>query len=168
MRRPARWFVRCSDCCGVMAVTEEPRHEWRCTCDGALVNMGRVSGAWLVRTAEECPCDDRCTSAKGPKCDCSCGGENHGTGMTVPVVHTIGGVPRLASPCPERAAEFRAALEAARAAVRARYGVRQGWEPESVYFGRQDAFRAINRAAALKSHTGRLRGLRAATLAVAP
>lgn len=26
----------------------------------------------------DCPCDGRCTSAKGPNCDCSCGGKNHG------------------------------------------------------------------------------------------
>lgn len=25
-------------------------------------------------------CNERCTSAKGPACDCSCGGENHGRG----------------------------------------------------------------------------------------
>lgn len=24
------------------------------------------------------PCDIRCTSAKGPECNCSCGGLNHG------------------------------------------------------------------------------------------
>lgn len=26
------------------------------------------------------PCDDRCTEAKGHKCECSCGGKNHGAG----------------------------------------------------------------------------------------
>lgn len=30
-------------------------------------------------TVTECPCDGRCTSAKGPNCDCSCGGQNHGS-----------------------------------------------------------------------------------------
>lgn len=30
-------------------------------------------------TVTDCPCDGRCTSAKGPNCDCSCGGANHGS-----------------------------------------------------------------------------------------
>lgn len=30
------------------------------------------------RTVEAIKCDARCTGATGPKCDCSCGGANHG------------------------------------------------------------------------------------------
>lgn len=30
------------------------------------------------RTVETIKCDARCTGAHGPKCDCSCGGKNHG------------------------------------------------------------------------------------------
>ncbi len=29
-------------------------------------------------TVTDCPCDRRCTGAKGHNCDCSCGGANHG------------------------------------------------------------------------------------------
>lgn len=28
----------------------------------------------------EIPCDARCTEAKGHRCECSCGGKNHGSG----------------------------------------------------------------------------------------
>lgn len=28
-------------------------------------------------------CDDRCTNAKGFKCECSCGGANHGKGSVI-------------------------------------------------------------------------------------
>lgn len=28
-------------------------------------------------------CDPRCTGATGPRCDCSCGGHNHGAGWSV-------------------------------------------------------------------------------------
>jgi len=39
---------------------------------------------WHYRTidgvkSERHPCDERCTSAKGHKCECSCGGKNHGS-----------------------------------------------------------------------------------------
>lgn len=30
------------------------------------------------RVVESVACDARCTGARGPKCDCSCGGANHG------------------------------------------------------------------------------------------
>jgi hypothetical protein len=29
----------------------------------------------------ECPCDGRCTGARGHSCDCSCGGANHGSNL---------------------------------------------------------------------------------------
>jgi hypothetical protein len=28
-------------------------------------------------------CDDRCTEAKGIRCECACGGKNHGKGLLV-------------------------------------------------------------------------------------
>lgn len=39
----------------------------------------RPLGARAIKgSVTDCPCDGRCTSAKGPNCDCSCGGANHG------------------------------------------------------------------------------------------
>lgn len=40
---------------------------------GTTVEVNQIRG---VRT--DTPCDDRCTSAKGHQCECSCGGKNHG------------------------------------------------------------------------------------------
>lgn len=49
---------------------------WRqvvdCAC-GKVVSLRPVKG-----TRNETPCDHRCTSATGVKCECSCGGANHG------------------------------------------------------------------------------------------
>jgi len=43
-----------------------------CPCGSRLV-LRAVEG-----TVTESPCDDRCTSARGRKCECSCGGAHHG------------------------------------------------------------------------------------------
>lgn len=34
-------------------------------------------------TVDTVRCDARCTNARGHKCDCSCGGENHGAGWSI-------------------------------------------------------------------------------------
>lgn len=97
-----RHFFRCAECCRVFAA-EGPRdactwngriiHEcprWardlRCDCGCARLHwMGRVEADALVRVEDRCACDDRCTSARGPKCSCACGGANHGTNAVVRV-----------------------------------------------------------------------------------
>lgn len=33
----------------------------------------------IVGTVTDHECDSRCTSAKGPNCECACGGANHGS-----------------------------------------------------------------------------------------
>lgn len=33
-------------------------------------------------------CDARCYDAKGPKCDCCCGGKNHGKGLQAAIENT--------------------------------------------------------------------------------
>ena len=33
---------------------------------------------WNGPVETDTPCDERCTSAKGPDCNCSCNGANHG------------------------------------------------------------------------------------------
>ena len=40
-----------------------------------------VSGTYAdcyLRYVEETTCDNRCMNARGPDCECSCGGMNHG------------------------------------------------------------------------------------------
>src|SRR6266550_1112477 len=44
----------------------------KCTCN--LPKSNRVNGHYN----EAHKCDARCRGAKGPNCDCQCGGENHG------------------------------------------------------------------------------------------
>lgn len=41
----------------------------------------RLGVATIAARLNETPCDARCTSAKGFKCECSCGGANHGKDM---------------------------------------------------------------------------------------
>jgi hypothetical protein len=45
----------------------------RCGC-GRRVLLCQVEG----RVSDTVLCDERCTSARGHKCECSCGGLNHG------------------------------------------------------------------------------------------
>jgi hypothetical protein len=133
--KPARNFYKCRQCLAVMATEgfSAAATSAACSCGGALKYMGRVRFAFgierLARDHQETPCDARCTNAPGPSCDCSCGGKNHGTKRLVTVVTDAGPVPQLLSPSPERAAEFAAAKDAARAAFDAKFpGVRSAYE----------------------------------------
>lgn len=49
-----------------------------CECGSALCGT-RIDG----RVVDTCPCDRRCTHAKGHSCECSCGGANHGSAYQV-------------------------------------------------------------------------------------
>jgi hypothetical protein len=84
-------------------------------CGGHVETMGQVT--WtkrrLFENEQESVCDGRCTGAKGWKCDCSCGGHNHGTGATVTVQRDKGGIPRLLVLKPAEAKARRAAWDAA-------------------------------------------------------
>lgn len=50
--------------------------------DGVCADCGRAMdwGYLQAWTVPEVKCDARCTNARGFKCDCSCGGEHHGSG----------------------------------------------------------------------------------------
>lgn len=110
-----RHFFRCVECCNVFALEGPPAprsHGWngtrlpgalcpawirgvRCDCGGDRLEwMGRVESDKLVRAEDRCPCDSRCTGARGPKCNCVCGGKNHGTGRVVRVTQ-VEGVPQI-------------------------------------------------------------------------
>lgn len=65
--RQYRAYVRVGD------QTADYLYQHRCGC-GRLVQVRPVAGVFRA----EVPCDARCTSAKGHKCECSCGGANHG------------------------------------------------------------------------------------------
>jgi hypothetical protein len=76
--------------------------------------MGIVHANRLVNIETRPPCDARCTNALGPKCDCICFGKNHGSRRIVEVVRDEGGIPTAKAGNPAIAAEWRAALDAAR------------------------------------------------------
>lgn len=74
---------------------EQPAGVWINACGGGRpteyggdVEMGICGGCGKIMSygqlkavlRPECPCDTRCTGARGHNCECSCGGANHGTG----------------------------------------------------------------------------------------
>jgi len=81
-----RHFLKCSYCERPMAVNVVLGEvqfilEQKCPLCGelALRYMGRVEKTNLVKSGVKSACDLRCTNAVGPKCDCICCNENHGT-----------------------------------------------------------------------------------------
>lgn len=85
--RVRRWCLRCTQCLRVAFAEspQEPKFGPCALCRGAVECMGYVRAgsnvAWTDH--ERTACDERCTNAPGFKCECSCGGVNHGTGATV-------------------------------------------------------------------------------------
>ena len=175
----SRYFLRCRDCLTVSAVECDalPRVMECGACGGALESMGKVSGLYLTHTHLGCPCDERCTGARGPKCDCSCGGENHGSNLLVEFVTVAGAIPRLT---PARgvekalavAEEWRAALSEAQARVRdsvpgraaidkaaGNYLTGSRWDD---YLTHERARKMLRDAKAGRTHAGRLNRLAAA------
>lgn len=81
----ARWIGRCRTCKAVVkheiaADAAKPgwslahrRNGYCATCDRVVV-LNMVLGSH----SDKHTCGARCTSAVGPNCECSCGGENHG------------------------------------------------------------------------------------------
>jgi hypothetical protein len=122
----SRWFIRCRSCLLVAALDGQSdfcppkgrKLNMQCSaCKGQIEVMGRVyRDDRLVTDSSRCPCDSRCTSAKGPNCDCSCGGRNHGSNLVVHVVVDAGPIPVVTMPsglseaAQQRAGEYAAAL----------------------------------------------------------
>lgn len=133
-RTTVRHFYRCCDCLSV--VVSEVKTEYRApgawypscgkcgACGGAMEYMGETVRDRLVKHGMECPCDGRCTGARGPSCDCRCGGENHGTNLLVPVTYDQGGVPTLHTPADaaRKGEAYRVLRGAFETAHHARYG----------------------------------------------
>lgn len=82
-------YFRCNECLSTFTSYEEKIDI--CSCEGDVDYMGRVRQDRTVFTEKErCACDERCTRASGPNCDCICGGVNHGTGKTVTIIVELG------------------------------------------------------------------------------
>jgi hypothetical protein len=124
-----RWFLRCPECLSVVATDVESNLPPKIHCSVCHVPvevMGRVYRDTLVKDEELCPCDDRCTAAQGPHCDCKCGGKNHGSHALVWVTVVVGGVPTVTPIDIEKAREtakaYKEAREKAESALQAKYG----------------------------------------------
>lgn len=159
-----RWFVRCRDCLSVVAIEVAPTAGMLCgACDGKIETMGRVTrdgGRMVTGAYDACACDGRCTGARGPSCDCSCGGVNHGTGATVPVVD-VEGIPRVQVSAHARrvADEWRAELARVDGTRPGRLASLPGWLPRDEWFVAEQYRSLRSHARSLKTHKGRMRVL---------
>lgn len=92
-----RHFWKCQECLSYCAIEQPGMNAWdrvKCgLCDSFMWYMGRVEQTRLKRDEVHCACDYRCTSATGPKCNCQCGGVNHGKHAVVHVIVDAGAVP---------------------------------------------------------------------------
>jgi hypothetical protein len=177
-----RHYYRCTDCLTV-AATEQPLPTERknygpetvtaeCgACGGRIEYMGPVIKVRRILTDVKylCPCDERCTGARGPDCDCQCGGANHGTGAMVRVEITEG-LPRLMVRPGARlggAKEYRALLARVMDGWNWRYRAvtveksKRYLDPHEYdrYSEGQWKFKAIAKAKAMRTHKGRNRAL---------
>ncbi len=163
-----RYYYRCSDCLSTV-VLEEKLSVVECACGGRLEFLGPVTdeGRWK-RIEERPPCDGRCTGARGPKCDCSCGGKNHGTQFLV-TVERDGGVARVHPPDPEairRAEEYRAGITRVRQVLARTFGyqyerfiARQYVHSETAYWFMRNVHAELQAISRLRTHTARMRRL---------
>jgi len=93
-----RHFLKCAFCERPMSVNAVDGAEIKfileqaCPLCGelALRYMGRVEKTNLVKNGVKSACDLRCTNAIGPKCDCVCSNENHGTHRLVVFSKIVG------------------------------------------------------------------------------
>lgn len=163
-----RWFTRCTTCLVVAAIEEHPSADMQCgICGGGLENMGRVERDRLIHEHIAAPCDDRCTNARGPHCDCHCHGKNHGSRRIVRVVRDAGPIPTV-TPSSGReqarlnAAEYRALVEAARMRLDPLIARRHaGYLPYGDYAEMTLLQKALRHAYAARTHTARVKALRA-------
>lgn len=182
-----RWCYRCADCLAVMFTGEElqPLFDFQrfgtayarygeCgVCGGFLEFMGKVAqgaeGRGRLQAMEHrCACDFRCTGALGPKCECSCGGVNHGTGRMVAVVRDLGSIPRTTGLDDYQAAKAAQEYREVRDKLiqeRDKYSARKRageWLSAGEYERWSALCGAINGAAKNRTHAARMRKLRAA------
>lgn len=158
-----RHFYRCKGCLTVVAVEERLPAKAECAACGRGLwwHMGEVQRDRLVHVEHQCPCDERCTGALGPKCSCSCGGKNHGSGRVVRVLVDQGPIPRVEVPASEDARRIADEWEAAVAPMRAELTALRagGWLPSDQFNRKLSLEWRLSRASKLKTHAARLKAL---------
>ena len=157
-----RHFHRCRGCLSVVAVESRLPDGAVCgACGYGFRYMGQTERDRLVRHEERCACDGRCTGATGPKCDCSCGGVNHGSGRTVTVTIDAGGIPRVSSLDPEESKRIADEWTTARKPFREELARLRdsGYLPRVEWERMRDLECCLSSASKKTSHKGRLKVL---------
>jgi len=167
MCNASRHFWKCPDCLTFCAVEGSCPTRLNCGyCSVPMTYMGAVQQDRLTKTEERCPCDDRCTNATGPNCNCKCGGINHGTQAVVTVSIDCGPVP-VANVRPSAQTlwdlkEYRALRDVIRSEWKSIEDLKShGYVPHDQYMRGRALIRALNHARTLTSHGGRMKTLRA-------
>ncbi len=121
-----RYYFRCHDCLLTTCIElQHPRRDLVCgVCGGNLDLLGVVEGNRWTHQVQKCVCNEMCQDARGPKCTCSCGGENHGKSYRYQVYTDAQGKVNVKADVDEEkhraiAAEYRAANAAAVARINA-------------------------------------------------
>lgn len=161
-----RHFYKCPLCLAVAAVDAPHQQAITCGhCNAQMEYMGRVAGERLAKDEVRCACDFRCIDALGPKCDCSCGGKNHGSGKVVVVTVDAG---KLVAECKPSAKqvmeskEYQQTLEAALSEWRVLNNAKNaGFIPRDQFCRWLALERTITAARKLRSHAGRMKALAA-------
>jgi len=159
-----RHFYKCPLCLCVAAVDSEHAQAITCGyCQNPMEHMGRVQRERLVKDEIRCACDFRCIDAVGPKCDCQCGGKNHGSGKVVHVTVDAGKLVAETKPTAKQvieAREYRATQEAALAEWRPLNNAKHsGYIPRDQFCRWLALERAITAARKMRSHAGRMKAL---------
>lgn len=161
-----RYFYRCPCCLTVAAINERISRPLCSVCGDNCDFMGRVHRDRLVKEGMECKCDARCTFARGPSCDCKCGGVNHGQGILVFVRRDAGKVPVLEMQNPHKAKriadEFRAALQSAKEEIEQLVNLKHARQltPDEART-KWRIYKAVQAAIQSRSHHHRMKTLRA-------
>lgn len=183
-----RWFYRCCDCLSVVASETDVKYRdergreryGECgACGGRMEFMGETKRDRLVKHGFECPCDARCTHARGPSCDCRCGGANHGSGAVVPVTYDAGPVPRFQVEPQARylGEQYRALVRQVQTAIDEKYGAIVARKCRGEYLGADEyrwylrgagLTRELHAGCELRTHQARNRRLRATLAEVTP
>jgi hypothetical protein len=128
MEKKYRFYWKCSWCLSAFVLEgDSPRAASPAVCqcghEGGLKLMGEVKGNLYKAYEEKAPCDDRCTNAAGPNCDCRCNGENHGNQKVVRFLVEQGKIRIVNNPDAAAVAkEYFDAREAALARYFSKYG----------------------------------------------
>lgn len=84
VRRLDDVMARCKSCGRPARLTPEQRpRDVRPACPGCGGSLYVPAGAEIVAQENGQPCNAICMNARGPSCDCSCGGANHGAGWAI-------------------------------------------------------------------------------------